>query len=823
MQHTTLFADVIIPLSAGDWFTYRIPNHLNKLVSVGQRVLISFGKNKLYAGIVNAIHQTPPKNYEAKCIEDILDDKPIVTEQQLVLWKWIANYYLCTVGEVMAAAVPTGLKLNSETKLVLNPDFLNDKELSDREYLIYEALQIKGTLSIDEVAKILNIKSVKPIINQLLKKKIIFTEEDIKNRYKPRVESYTTLTNFADNEENLKQIFIALARSPKQEEMLTAYLMLSERYTTKPKPVLKSELLKKTNNSAAAYNALEKKEIFKTEKHRVDRTLYTDGKQELLSKLTNEQQEALAQIQNSFLANTPVLLQGVTGSGKTEIYFYLIEEAIKQKKQVLYLLPEIALTYQIIQRLKNHFNDKIGVYHSRFSENERVEIWNRCLNPDDKNAISIVIGARSTLFLPYHNLGLIIVDEEHDYSFKQHDPAPRYHARDMAFVLAKQFKANLILGSATPSLETLYNAQIKKINTVHLTKRYGDLQLPEVVLVDLKEARIKKTIHSLFTKELLEAIKKSLEAKEQIILFQNRRGFARYLECGVCAEVSLCVNCDVSLTYHKSTNNLRCHYCGYTSPVLKTCKKCGSPNLKLQGFGTEKIEEELAVFFPEARLARMDLDTTRNKNSYQQIITEFEEQKTDILIGTQMVTKGLNFERVSLVGVLNADQLLHFPDFRSFEKAYQILTQVAGRSGRKYLRGKIIIQTANPNHEVFKHINHNPQEFVEDQLFERKSHYYPPYSRLIQITVKHKNKEIASQASYFLADKIKQNNQLLVLGPEFPLLERIMDMYQMQTLLKIDRNLSINISRQIIQASILETKLQAAFKGCRIITNVDPF
>jgi primosomal protein N' (replication factor Y) len=822
MQRITLFVDVILPLAVGDSFTYRVPQQFNHLIKLRCRVIVPFGKNKLYAGLIVKIHEIPPLQYEAKYIEDVIDTEPIITEYQLQFWQWISNYYLCSIGEVMAASLPSGLKLNSETKVLLNPDFKDEQTLNDKEFLIYEALQIKGLLSLTEIAKILNIKNIQPVINQLIKKQAVITEEDVKQRYKPKYETYVTLTEFAANEQNLKKIFNELKTASKQEELLIAYITLSNFYLSGPKAVLKKDLLTRVEGGLSALKVLEKKGIIKTIKQEVGRTLLNHAATDLLCELTEEQNNALKQIQQLFEQQKGVLLWGVTGSGKTEIYFHLIKQCIEQNKQVLFLLPEIALTYQMINRLTKHFGSNVAIYHSRYGANERVEIWNRCLNTQHPHHAKIILGARSALLLPFNNLGLIIVDEEHDQSYKQQDPAPRYNARDMAYILAKQHQAHLLFGSATPCLETIYNAINNKIQLVELNNRYGNIELPEIILVDLKKAKAEKQLHTLFTSELLNQIKTALHNKQQILLFQNRRGFAPYIECADCAEVPMCLNCDISLTYHKNTNNLICHYCGYSTPVPKTCKKCNSTNLKLQGFGTEKVEEELAVFFPEAKIARMDLDSTRNKNAYQQIIADFEEKRIDVLIGTQMITKGLNFDNVSLVGVLNADQLLHYPDFRSLEKAYQLLTQVAGRAGRKKTRGKVIIQTLTPLHPLFQYINKNAWPLINEQLNERKNFFYPPFSRLIQITIKHKNKETLQEASHFLASELRKNFNTPVLGPEFPVISRIFNYFQMQILIKINRKAPINETRKIITNKILELKTNHNYKSCRVVINVDP-
>lgn len=823
MTRVTLFVDVIVPLAVGNTFTYRVPNHLNSFVDIGKRALVQFGRNKLYTAIITSVHEKPPINYEAKYIEDVLDEKPIVTEKQIWFWNWLSEYYMCSPGEVMNAALPSGLKLNSETKILLNNDItIDESTLTDKQFLVYEALQVKGTLSITDISKILDIKNVQNYINTLVKKGIVVTEEDVKNKYKPKLETYLSLSEWADDEDNLQEAFEMIKRATKQQEALTAFIMLSERYNNKKNEIKKNELIQKCNISASAINALVEKNIFKISEHEVGRTISQNGLSEKLNTLQNDQINALQKIKTAFSSSKTVYLHGVTGSGKTEVYMHLIEDCIKAGNQVLYLLPEIALTAQIINRLKNHFGNTIGVYHSRFSENERVEIWNRCLKGTNEQKINIIIGARSSVFLPFQNLGLIIVDEEHDQSYKQNDPSPRYQARDMALLLGNLYKANIILGTATPSFETYYNSKEEKYVLVELKNRFANIQLPQVIIVDIKQARMDKQMHSVFSKQLLDEIAASLEKKEQVIIFQNRRGYAQYLECGVCAHVNHCVSCDVSLTYHKKSNQLKCHYCGYSTNVPQICGACGSPNIKLQGFGTEKIEDELAIFFPHAVIARMDLDTTRSKNAYYQLVSDFEDKKIDILVGTQMITKGLDFDNVSLVGVLNADKLFNYPDFRAFEKAYQTLTQVAGRSGRKNKQGKVIIQTSNPNHEVLKYINKNAVDFYNTQLEERRLFNYPPFNRLIEITLKNKKRDLLENCALYFAQNLKSHFGNMILGPEFPIIERMMDYYHMNVLLKINKSLSLSEVKKILQSEILKIKTNPDYKSTYLSIDVDP-
>ena len=846
MERTTLFVDVILPLALPQLYTYRVPFDLNEHIQVGQRVVVQLGKAKLYTAIVRKVHETPPSKYEAKYIETILDALPIVNSKQLELWDWMASYYMCTVGEVMNAALPSGLKLSSETKILLNPDFVAqsdegkseiEQQLSDKEFLLVEALRLREVITVHEAAQILNQKTIYGVLKLLIEKNVVLIEEELKEKFKPKVEQYVRLTEVASVEDNLKTIFDKLEKKAfKQLQLLMSFIQLSARYSDQPIEVKKSALLKVNETSPTVLNELIKKNILEIYEQTIDRlgTFESTGKTVTLS---NYQQTAFNKIKNDFKEKDVVLLQGVTSSGKTEIYVQLIQEALQQGKQVLYLLPEIALTTQIINRLRKFFGDVVGVYHSKFNENERVEVWNKILKvtnqkqeqtknkPDyfEHKNFQIIIGARSSLFLPYENLGLIIVDEEHDTSYKQHEPAPRYNARDSAIVLANIHKTKILLGSATPSLESYYNAVNKKYGWVQLTERYGGVELPEIVIADVKEAKKRKQMKSHFTPMLLENIQLALDKKEQIILFQNRRGFAPMLECTTCAWVPQCTQCDVSLTYHKNINLLKCHYCGYSTKPPSKCEACGSSEILMKGFGTEKIEEELAIFFPSAKIARMDLDTTRSKYAYQQIIQSFEERNIDILVGTQMVTKGLDFDNVSIVGILNADSMLHFPDFRSYERSFQLMAQVSGRAGRKNTRGKVIIQTYTPGHSVVQSVISNEWESLyQAQLLERKQYLYPPFYRLIKLTLRHKDANILNNAAADLGQQLKDNFAHRVLGPEFPAVARVRNYFLKNILIKIEKEISITQVKQKITTLITELKLIPEYKQVFVIVDVDP-
>ncbi len=838
MSRTTYFVDVILPLAVPNLYTYRVPFEWNESIAIGKRVVVQFGKGKLYSALVRVIHENSPKQYAAKYIDSILDDAPIVNQKQFELWDWLSNYYMCTIGEVMIAALPGGLRLSSETKILLNQNYKEEAtniELSDKEFLIVDALEIRQVLTLTDISGIIEQKIVYPIIKSLIEKGVVVLQEELKEKFKPKIESYVRITEYADNEENLKTIFDALERkAPKQLDVVMAYVTLSKRYSKERVEVRKSDILKMVDGAEAALKSLVKKNTFEIYEREVGRLASFENENKI-SNLNEEQQKVLESINKQFSSENKdvVLLHGVTSSGKTEIYVKLIEQAIAEGKQVLYLLPEIALTTQIINRLRKYFGEAVGVYHSKFNENERVEVWNNVLgnkskelsqkSKEDYSSYKLVIGARSALFLPFSNLGLVIVDEEHDTSFKQYDPSPRYNARDAAIYLAHIHKAKTLLGSATPSLESYFNAQEGKYGFAEMTKRFGGILMPEILIADVKEAMRKKMMKSHFSPLLLDTVTLALEKKEQVILFQNRRGFAPQLECNMCAWVPQCANCDVSLTYHKVSNQLRCHYCGYSIKPPSKCAACGDTDLKMKGFGTEKIEEELAIFYPKARIARMDLDTTRSKFAHQHIIQDFEDGNIDILVGTQMVTKGLDFDNVSMVGILNADSMLNFPDFRSFERSFQLMSQVSGRAGRKNKRGKVIIQSQNPEHSIIQEVIANDYlSMYTNQLLDRKNFNYPPYFRLIEVTVIHKDVDMVNASAKFLADALKKHFAKRVLGPEFPLVSRIRNLYHKNILLKIERDASVGQVKKILSELLIKFKSTSDYKSVRVNIDVDP-
>ena len=729
IEKTQTYVEVLLPLAIPKLYSYYVPEELLSNIQFGVRVEVQFGKSKYYTGIAIRTfkQQTPSK--PLKPIVSVLDELPIITQTQYQFWQWISEYYCCHIGEVMIAALPAHLKLSSETILTLNHDIHDDfTHLDDKAYLIAEALSMREEITIDEVRDILQLKTVYPIINRLLHENVIFVKEALKDKYKPKTVHAIRFQSYYEQDLNrLTEAFDLTAKSEKQTNALVAIIQLHKQQPF----ILKQDVYKLVDVGPHIIKALEKKNIIESYQREVSRLGSYEESTVNAQPLSAQQEKALIAIHSAFDQKEVVLLHGVTGSGKTRVYVELIQQLLANGSQALYLLPEIALTTQIINRLQKVFGDDIAVYHSRMTNNERVELWKAVMNGK-----KIVLGARSALFLPYQQLDLIIIDEEHDPSFKQYDPAPRYQARDAAIYYGNLQKAKILLGTATPSMESYYNAKQGKYGLVEMPERFGGINMPAVHIIDAKKELQgqKGQIH--FTSTLLDALKVSLEHKEQAILFQNRRGFAPYYQCGVCGWSAPCIHCDVSLTYHKYQHHLRCHYCGYRTKLPQTCPECGRQELHVRGFGTEKIEDDLLIYFPEASIARMDLDTTRTKNAYAKIINDFEERRIDILVGTQMVTKGLDFENVGIVSVLSADQLLQFPDFRSNERAFQLMTQVSGRAGRKQTQGKVLIQSFNPAHPVLADvINHDFKSFYQREIQERQAFQYPPFFRLIQITL----------------------------------------------------------------------------------------
>lgn len=781
------------------------------------RVAVSFGSSKVYTALVLHKHQNQPLLYEAKEIEQILDETPVVTTKQLQHWQWIANYYMCSLGDVYKAAMPSAFLLESETTVYKNESFSDESILDDNEFLIFEALQHQSHLTVHQVADILGKKKVLPILNEMIRKSAIFIKEEIYEVYKPKLVKYVRLTAQYQNDNALEALLTLVSRAKKQREAILSYFQLAASL----KPIKAKDLEEASGCSSAIIKALVDKEIFEFYHIQTDRINY-QGDTDELKTLSDFQQQSLSEIKNHFEQHDIVLFQGVTGSGKTEVYNKLIQEVLDQGKQVLFLLPEIALTTQIISRLENYFGNQISVFHSKYSMNERVEVWNNVLNKASK--AQIILGARSSIFLPFSDLGLIVVDEEHESSYKQFDPAPRYHARDAAIVLSKMHQAKILLGSATPSLESSYNVQEKKYGYVKLTRRFGNIQLPDVQLVDLKEKQKRKELKGHFSDTLLKAIQDSLDEKEQVILFQNRRGFSPIVECNTCGVSPQCPNCDVSLTYHKFKNELRCHYCHYNRAMPNSCGACGSNDLNTKGFGTEQIELELKELFPEYTIGRMDLDTTRGKYGYQRIIESFESRDIDILVGTQMLSKGLDFDNVSLVGILNADSMLNFPDFRAHERAYQLMVQVSGRAGRSKKRGKVLIQSYNPYHQILQQVTTNDYATMyKEQLQERRQYHYPPFYRLIKITLKHKDYQKVDRGIVWLAKAYKNSFGEDVLGPSAPAIARVRNQYIKNLMIKIPPNQSLVKTKAQVEKVKNTFQAVAEFRPIRFTIDVDAY
>ena len=812
--------DVILPIPLKQTFTYEVNKDEAMFLKPGMRVAVPFGKAKIYTGIVLNIHQQTPQGYEIKSIDQILDEFPVINEFQIQHWQWMASYYLCTLGEVLKAAIPNGFLLESETIITLNTNAtIAVSELNDVEFLVLEALQSQPSLHINDIRSILDRKNVMGVLTNLIEKKHIVVQEEVYEKYRPKIKRFIKLSSHYSSQENLKNLLDTLSRAPKQREVIMTLLMLSSKEDKAIESVL---LQKKSNSNSAVINKLIAKEIVEEYFIQKDRVEFNLEKNAPIKNLSAAQTQALDEINTSFIKNDITLLRGVTSSGKTEIYVQLIDFAIKQGKQVLYMLPEIALTTQLISRLQHYFGEKISVYHSKYSISERVEVWNNVL--DNKAKAQIIIGARSSLFLPFSKLGLLIVDEEHEPSFKQYAPSPRYNGRDSAVVLAKYHGAKLLMGSATPSLESFFNATNNRYGLVTLKKRFGNVLMPEIELVDVKEKHRKKLMKGHFSDRLLEEINEALKNKEQVILFQNRRGYSPIIECTTCGISPQCPNCDVSLTFHQYKNQLRCHYCGYHTSKMISCIACGNETLDSKGFGTEQIELELKELFPNHQIARMDQDSMKRKHAYAKIIEALELKEIDILVGTQMLAKGLDFRNVSLVGVMNADNLLNFPDFRAHERSFQLLQQVAGRAGRTKKRGKVIIQTYNPYHQILQQVStNNFEEMYEQQLEERYRYNYPPFYRMIKITLKDRSFQKMDKASLWLANALKIKLMEHVLGPETPPVGRIRNLFITHILIKIPKEQSLKATKNFITSMLKSFNAIKDFSSVRLTIDVDNY
>lgn len=816
------YVDVIVPLPIAGQYTYSLPEEMAERVCMGCRVVVPFGRKKFYTGLVTRVHEEAPQAYETKDVSEVLDERPILLERQYAFWQWLSDYYLCPLGDVYKAAVPSGMKLESETLVVYNPEFVAGGPLPEKEQQVLDLLSRDTEQCITQLEKSSGIRQLLPVIQALLEKEAIYVKEELKRSYRPKLETRVRLTERVRPEKALRLQFDLLARAPKQLAVLMKYLELSgwSGADGRFREVTRKQLQDASGASAAVLNGLVEKQVFELYRAEVGRLAQGTLETQDLHTLSEAQENAYRQILATFHTKNVCLLHGVTASGKTEIYIHLIEQVLSVGKQVLYLLPEIALTTQITERLKRVFGNRLGIYHSKFPDAERVEIWRKQLSENDYD---VILGVRSSVFLPFRRLGLVIVDEEHEQTYKQQDPAPRYHARNAAIVLASLFGAKTLLGTATPSIETYYNALQGKYGLVELNERHQQICLPRIEVVDIRELARKKRMTGPFSPMLLQQMREALDRKEQVILFQNRRGFAPMIECRTCGWVPRCKNCDVSLTYHKGLNELTCHYCGYTYQVPRSCPACGGVELMDRGFGTEKVEDDVKRIFPEARVARMDLDTTRTRTAYETIIADFEAGKTDVLIGTQMVSKGLDFDRVSVVGILNADSLLNYPDFRSYERAYQLMAQVAGRAGRKNRQGLVILQTKSPDlpliHEV---VTNDYRQMYEEQLEERRLFNYPPFDRLVYVYLKHRKEEVAEQAAAVLAGWLRAGLGDRILGPDKPPVGRIQRLFIKKIVVKIAQGTSMPKVRGYLlqlQRALLEDE---RFRSLVVYYDVDP-
>ena len=818
------YAEVILPLPLNATFTYRIPEDMVQRIKVGQRVIVQFGSKKFYTGIIESISPIAPEGYEVKDIVSILDDFSITKHPQLKLWHWISEYYLCSIGDVYKAAVPAGLKVESETFIELDKDFEEDEEnrLSEREVIICQLLDHEGKLSTSDIEKKTGFKNSLNIINHLISIGAVIVSEKLIERYRSKKETYIKLTAEPGDSEGLHKAFDAVKGAKKQETLLLALIEMSgfTRKGAENLEVSRAQLLERTGVTTAIISALAKKGIIEVYKKEINRFQFSGVVTYKLPTLSEAQENALNSITDSFSEHAITLLHGVTSSGKTEIYIHLLSRILQQSKQALFLVPEIALTTQLTHRLQKVFGERVLIYHSRFSDNERVDIWKKLLTEDEP---CVVIGARSSLFLPFSNLGIVIVDEEHESSYKQYDPAPRYNARDVAIVLASMHGAKTLLGSATPSIETYYKAKTGKFGFVELLTRYENVTLPQIETVDMTIARKRYLTNGSFAKPTIDAANEALNNKNQIIVFHNRRGFAPMARCKQCAWTPKCEHCDVSLTYHRFQNQLICHYCGASYPLPTICPACKEPAVEILGYGTERIEEEVANLFPEHKILRMDLDTTRNKDNYENIIEDFSNHKANILVGTQMVTKGLDFGGVSLVAVLNADRLINFPDFRSAERAYNMLEQVSGRAGRRNTQGKVIVQTSNPSHPIIDFLkNHDYTGFFNHEIKERKEFNYPPFTRVIYIYLKHRDNNTLSEIATIYASHLRQLFGNRVFGPEEPIISRIQSLYIRKIMLKVETNASMAKVKKILRNTYEQMHQLPRMKGMIVYYDVDP-
>ena len=824
-ERITLFVDVILPIPIPKLFTYRVPFELNDNILVGARVIVQFGNKKVLTAVVHTIHQNPPQQYQAKYILELLDEIPLVTHKQLEMFVWMSDYYMCTIGEVLNAALPSGLKISSQSRVEINQNVnLEEISLTEKEQKLINILYEKKSLAYNEAAVLMEVKNIYNLIKSLVLKEAVIVYEEVKERYQPKKLRKIRLTRDFLDKADLERLFKLLEDNPKQMDVVLLYLRnvpVFKDWTLNEGGLEKTIFVSSKIISNSSLSTLIKNGVFEEFEVVVSRFADIAAADDYELNLSEAQQTASDKILTLFQQKDTVLLHGITGSGKTEIYIDLIQKVLEGGSQVLFLLPEIALTTQIVARLRKVFGDKMGVYHSKFSDNERVEVWRGVIS----GKFQFVVGVRSSIFLPFDNLGLMIVDEEHETSYKQHEPAPRYHARDMALVMARSQQAKVLLGSATPSIESFFNARTEKYGLVSLTERFGTAQLPDIQLVDIKKEKKEKTMKQGFSAVLINALEENIKRGEQAILFQNRRGYAPYVTCQECAYIPKCNNCNVTLTFHMYSSELRCHYCGHKQNLPVECPACGSVKIKTVGYGTEKLEDEMKVIVPEARVRRMDLDTTRKKNAYQNIINEFENGNIDVLVGTQMVSKGLDFDKVSLVGIFDADRLLYFSDFRSHERAFQLITQVSGRAGRREQKGQVIIQTSNMEHQTLQKVIKGDYEgLFSEEILEREKYGYPPYTRLIKLTVRHTEKKIAFEAADVLAENLRiKIGQERVLGPESPMVDRVRNQYLRTILIKLEKErINLKVVKDIINKEAQAVSLMKDFKSAQVVVDVDP-
>ena len=815
----TLFVEVILPLFIPKTYTYRVPKLWNDKVKPGVRVIVQFGKTRLYAGIIDKLTEKAPERYEAKYILDVVDEQPVVLPNQVAFWRWISDYYMCYLGEVMQAALPAALKLASETKITAKKQEEVDRSgLSDKAFMIMEALDVAGELKISDVVKLLDQKNVFPILKSLFNEGYILISEEVKERYKPKMQTVISLNEeLVGDQGKLAEALDSLNRAPKQQDALMTYIQMSRTKET----ISRTELVQASGAAASSIKSLVEKGIFVAREEEISRLGKFDVDEFETFELTESQATAFKEVQDHFTEKDVVLLHGITASGKTQVYIRLIESHLENGGVALFLLPEIALTTQLTQRLKKYFGNDLAVYHSKFNDQERMEVWNKVLAGE----VRVVIGARSAVFLPFKDLKLVVVDEEHETTYKQFEPSPRYHGRDAAIYLAHLYGAKVLLGSATPSIESYYNAKAGKYGLVEMNVRYGKSKLPELHIIDMQKHGKKGEVISYFSKPLLDAIEGAVKQKQQVILFQNRRGHTTISQCGTCGHVVRCTNCDVSLTYHKSTSLMHCHYCGYTEEPSGVCVACGTPSMLSKGVGTERIEEELELLMPELRIGRLDIDSAKGKHGFENIISDFDSGLLDVLIGTQMVAKGLDFGNVSVIGIINADAIINFPDFRSYERAFSLFSQVAGRAGRRDIPGQVYIQTATPKHRILKQVSAlDYGDMFHHEITERKNFFYPPFYRLIKIIVRHNDRNLSHQGAHLLANLLRGQLAGRVLGPEPPLVSRVRNQFIQEIHIKIERrDISLSKVKEFILETVVHYKAQKKNPKVQILMNVDPY